>query len=305
MTTTGLRRTSRKIKSSRSDKIFYTVVTVIITLFTLSVILPLLNILASSFSNPTAVVQGRVFFWPVGFTLDGYRAVFRTNDVWIGYRNTLMYTSVGTVFNVSVTMFCGFALSRQELPFRGFMMFLFTFTMFFGGGLIPTFINIVNLGLFNSFWVMIIPGLMSVFSMIIARTFIQSTIPGELYEAAHIDGCDYAYFFFRIVLPLSKAVIAVLVLNYAVGHWNSFFNALIFLRDRELFPLQLFLREILVMNTIDDAMLIDFELMEIRRGIADLLRYSLIVVATLPILCVYPFLQKYFMKGVMIGSLKG
>jgi len=141
--------------------------------------------------------------------------------------------------------------------------------------------------------------------MIIARTFIQSTIPGELYEAAHIDGCDYAYFFFRIVLPLSKAVIAVLVLNYAVGHWNSFFNALIFLRDRELFPLQLFLREILVMNTIDDAMLIDFELMEIRRGIADLLRYSLIVVATLPILCVYPFLQKYFMKGVMIGSLKG
>jgi putative aldouronate transport system permease protein len=294
-----------KIRYSKSDMVFYTIITVIIALFTLSVVLPLLNIVAASFSSATAVMQGKVTFWPVDFTLEGYTAVINNSDVWMGYRNTILYTVTGTLFNVTVTMFCGYGLSRPELPFRGFITFLFTFTMFFGGGLIPTYINIVNLGLYDSFWVMIIPGLMSVYNMIIARTFIQSNIPNELFEAAHIDGCDYARFFYRMVLPLSKAVIAVLALNYAVGHWNSYFGALIYLRTRTMYPLQIFLREILIMNIVDESMIVDQEAMEIKRGMSELLKYSLIIVSTVPILCVYPFIQKYFMKGVMVGSLKG
>ncbi len=295
----------RKIKNSRNDIVFYTVVTVIMAIFTLIVLLPLIYVVSASFSSPKDVAAGRVYLWPVNFSLDGYKAVFRYSDIWIGYRNTIFYTIIGTVINVGITMLAAFPLTRKELPFRNFFTFLFTFTMFFGGGLIPSYINVKNLGMLNSMWALIIPGAMSVTNMIIARTFIQSNIPNELLEAAQIDGCSYGRFFFQMVLPLSKAVLAVLALYYAVGHWNSYFNALIYIMDKAKKPLQIFLRDILVVNTIDSSMLIDPELMEAKQGIADLLKYSLIIVATVPILCVSPFIQKYFMKGVMIGSLKG
>lgn len=222
-----------------------------------------------------------------------------------GYLNTLAYTVIGTIVNISVTMICAYPLTRRELPFRGLIMFLFTFTMFFGGGLIASYLNISNLHMINTFWVMILPGAMSVYNMVLARTFIQSSIPNDLMEAARIDGCSYTRYFFKIVLPLSPAILAVLALNYAVGHWNSYFSALIYLRDRSRFPLQLFLREILIANTIDDSLLVDPESNEIRQGLADVLKYALIVISTLPVLCFYPFAQRYFMQGIMIGSLKG
>lgn len=301
-----MQKTDRNhIKPSVGDKTLTVSVILITALFALVVFIPLWNIVVSSFSDVNAVLGGRVSLWPVDFSLDGYKAVLSNKDVGTGYLNTLAYTVIGTIVNISVTMICAYPLTRRELPFRGLIMFLFTFTMFFGGGLIASYLNISNLHLINTFWVMILPGAMSVYNMVLARTFIQSSIPNDLMEAARIDGCSYTRYFFKIVLPLSPAILAVLALNYAVGHWNSYFSALIYLRDRSRFPLQLFLREILIANTIDDSLLVDPESNEIRQGLADVLKYALIVISTLPVLCFYPFAQRYFMQGIMIGSLKG
>ena len=301
-----MQKTDRNhIKPSVGDKTLTVSVILITALFALVVFIPLWNIVVSSFSDVNAVLGGRVSLWPVDFSLDGYKAVLSNKDVGTGYLNTLAYTVIGTIVNISVTMICAYPLTRRELPFRGLIMFLFTFTMFFGGGLIASYLNISNLHMINTFRVMILPGAMSVYNMVLARTFIQSSIPNDLMEAARIDGCSYTRYFFKIVLPLSPAILAVLALNYAVGHWNSYFSALIYLRDRSRFPLQLFLREILIANTIDDSLLVDPESNEIRQGLADVLKYALIVISTLPVLCFYPFAQRYFMQGIMIGSLKG
>ena len=301
-----MQKTDRNhIRPSVGDKTLTVSVILITALFALVVFIPLWNIVVSSFSDVNAVLGGRVSLWPVDFSLDGYNAVLSNKDVGTGYLNTLAYTVIGTIVNISVTMICAYPLTRRELPFRGLIMFLFTFTMFFGGGLIASYLNISNLHMINTFWVMILPGAMSVYNMVLARTFIQSSIPNDLMEAARIDGCSYTRYFFKIVLPLSPAILAVLALNYAVGHWNSYFSALIYLRDRSRFPLQLFLREILIANTIDDSLLVDPESNEIRQGLADVLKYALIVISTLPVLCFYPFAQRYFMQGIMIGSLKG
>lgn len=301
-----MQKTARNhIRPSVGDKTLTVSVILITALFALVVFIPLWNIVVSSFSDVNAVLGGRVSLWPVDFSLDGYKAVLSNKDVGTGYLNTLAYTVIGTIVNISVTMICAYPLTRRELPFRGLIMFLFTFTMFFGGGLIASYLNISNLHMINTFWVMILPGAMSVYNMVLARTFIQSSIPNDLMEAARIDGCSYTKYFFKIVLPLSPAILAVLALNYAVGHWNSYFSALIYLRDRSRFPLQLFLREILIANTIDDSLLVDPESNEIRQGLADVLKYALIVISTLPVLCFYPFAQRYFMQGIMIGSLKG
>lgn len=301
-----MQKTDRNhIRPSVGDKTLTASVILITALFALVVFIPLWNIVVSSFSDVNAVLGGRVSLWPVDFSLDGYKAVLSNKDVGTGYLNTLAYTVIGTIVNISVTMICAYPLTRRELPFRGLIMFLFTFTMFFGGGLIASYLNISNLHMINTFWVMILPGAMSVYNMVLARTFIQSSIPNDLMEAARIDGCSYTRYFFKIVLPLSPAILAVLALNYAVGHWNSYFSALIYLRDRSRFPLQLFLREILIANTIDDSLLVDPESNEIRQGLADVLKYALIVISTLPVLCFYPFAQRYFMQGIMIGSLKG
>ena len=290
---------------SSGDRRFYTIVHIILIFLAMIVLYPLLYILASSFSSASAVSQGKVFIWPVDFSLAGYKRVFEYERVWVGYRNTIFYTIVGTVVNVAMTLICAYPLARKGLPHKGLFSFLFTFTMMFGGGLIPTYLVVRSLGMVNTIWAMIIPGALSVYQMIIVRTFIMNTIPDELLESAKLDGCDDFRFFFQFVLPLSMAVIAVIALQYAVGHWNNYFTAMIYLNNDRLYPLQVFLREILIMSQMDASDFVDEETAVAIQGMADLIKYSLIVVSTVPILCAYPFLQKYFVKGVMIGSLKG
>lgn len=294
-----------RASSPASDKIYYTISGLILAFILVAVSYPLIFILSASFSSGDAVSSGKVLLWPVDVSLEGYEAVFKNQDIARAYVNTLFYTVLGTFINVTLVMTCAYALSRPKVKGRNFFMFLFTFTMFFSGGLIPFYILLKDLSVLNTIWAMVLPGALSVYNMIIARTFIQSNLPSELLEAAKVDGCNDFRFFFSFVLPLSKAVIAVIALFSAVGHWNAYFNALIFLNDRELYPLQIILREILIMNQVDLSMIMDPELQIANANAAAVLKYALIVVATLPILCVYPFIQKYFVKGVMIGSLKG
>lgn len=293
------------IKKSGSDKIFYMVCYSVVALCVLIVLLPMMYVLAASFSSAAAVNAGKVWLWPVDFSLKGYETVLQYKSVWIGYRNTILYTACGTLINVIVTMLCAYPLSRRELKGRSFFTFMFSFTMLFSGGLIPTYILIRNLGMLNTVWAMLLPGAMSVHNMIIARVSMESNIPRDLLEAAKLDGASDAQYFSRIVLPLSKAVIAVIALYYAVGHWNSYFNAFIYLNDKQLYPLQLFLREILVQNNISSSDITDPEMLAQIQGLATQLKYPVIVVSTLPMICLYPFVRKYFDKGVMVGSLKG
>ena len=305
MVTTRESPRRNRIRNSRSDRIFYAIVTVVITLFTITVLYPILFVIASSFSSGEAVSSGKVLLWPVDFSLDGYRAVLKNKNIGMGYINTIEYTVVGTAVNLAITMLCAYPMSRRDMPLRKTLTFIFCFTMYFGGGLIPSYLLNKNLGLINTFWVMIIPGAMSVYNMIIARTSISTNIPNELLEAATLDGCSDFGFFVRIVLPLSKAIMAVLTLYYAVGHWNNYFSAMIYLNDRDKQPLQIILREILVAGRVESEMMGDAESYAAYAQLADLLKFSLIMVSTVPIMCVYPFIQKYFVKGVMIGSLKG
>ena len=300
-------QTKLKQFNSFSDHAFMAIVYTFLILFALLIILPLLNIVSSSFSSPTAVAQGRVSFWSVDFSLVSYRAVFANSDIMIGFRNSLIYTAIGTFINVAVAMLGAYPLSQRKFYGKKGFTLLFTFTMFFGGGMIPTYILVNNLHMLNTIWAMVLPGALSVYNMIIARTFIQSSIPEELFQAAEIDGSSDFYSFFRIVLPLSKPVLAVLALQFAVGHWNSYFNAMIYLTDRNMFPLQIFLRNILVLNQLDMSKLsgLTAEEMLNRQFLADVIKYAVIVVASVPVMIIYPFVQKYFTKGVMLGSLKG
>ena len=292
-------------RTTRRDRFFYGLINVLLLLLTLVVLYPLVYIVSSSFSSPAAVSAGKVVLWPVDFSLRGYQAVFDYQPVYTGYANTIFYTVFGTLINVVMTISAAYALARKSLPGRGFFSFLFTFTMLFSGGLIPNYLLMKDLGIINTRWAMLLPGAISAYNLIVTRTFIQNTIPDELLEAAQIDGCSDIQFFFRFVLPLSKAVLAVITLFYAVGHWNAYFNAFLYLNKRSLYPLQIYLREILIMNSVDAEMVEDTELQQAMQGMADLLKYSLIVVSSAPILCAYPFLPRYFIKGVMIGSLKG
>lgn len=299
------KRNGRAHKDPVEDKIFYAIVYSIVIIVAIFMLYPLIYILSSSFSSAKAVSSGKVILWPVDLSLQGYIAVFENKDVLLGYRNTIFYTAVGTFINVCMTLITAYPLARKGLPYKGFFMFLFTFTMMFSGGMMPNYILLRDLKMINTIWAMLIPGAIAVYNMVITRTYIQSNIPHDLLEAAHIDGCNDFRFFFAMVLPLSKAIIAVITLYYAVGHWNAYFDAFLYLNTKNLFPLQIFLRDILVSNTIDSSLLVDPELMAAKQGLADLLKYSLIVVSTVPILCLYPFVQKYFIRGVMIGSLKG
>ena len=294
-----------RVRLSRQDKTYYSVVYTLVTLLTLIVLLPLTNVLACSFSAPESVASGKVLLWPVNFSVSGYERVFNTDEIWIGYANTLYYTIVGTFVNVFVTMICAYPLARRGLPYKSFFSFLFAFTMLFSGGLVPTYLLARNLHLLNTRWALIIPGAMGVYQMIVTRTFLVANIPQELLEMSQIDGCNDFRFSWSFVLPLSKAVIAVTAMQYAVGHWNSWFSAFLYLSDDKKYPLQMMLRRILVMNQIKASDYVDEETLVAMEGMADLLKYSLIVVATVPILCAYPFIQKYFVKGIMIGSLKG
>ena len=277
----------------------------VLTLLLIVILYPLIYVLSASFSSGQAVSSGRVWLWPVEPTLAGYEAILRNRMVLVGFYNSLFYTVVGTAINVVMTILAAYPLSRPELPGRRVIAFIFFFTLLFSGGLIPTYLVVRDLGMLSTRWALILPTALSIWNMLIARTFFENSIPKELREAAQLDGCDDFNFLWRVVLPLSGPILAVLALFYGVGHWNSYFNALIYLYDKNLWPLQLVLRDILVQNQVDPNMAANIQGMAAKAQLRELLKYSLIVVATVPLLVVYPFVQRHFVKGVMLGSIKG
>lgn len=293
-----------RIHQTRADRIFDLINGLLLSLILVVVAYPLVYILSASFSSPFAVQRGAVWLFPVEFSLDGYLEVFRYPDIWLGYGNSLFYMVTSIFCGVSVTLGAAFALSRKELPFRNLLMFLFSFTLLFSGGIIPFYIVVKNTIGVNNRWCMILPGALSVWNLIIARTFLLTNIPEELYEAAKVDGCDILRYFFKIVVPLSKSIIAVLTLLIGLSNWNSFLQGFIFLQNKELFPLQIILRNILISNEIMD-MGVNLEEYARNQALRELLKYSLIVVASLPVIILYPLVQKYFLKGIMIGAIKG
>ena len=296
----------RKFKNySLNDKIFYIIITAILTFFFIAVLYPCIFVLSASFSSGVAVQSGKVILFPVDLSIEGYRAVFNTSTVWTGFINSLVYTVVGTTINLVMTLTAAYCLSRRDLPGRNGIMLLFTFTMFFSGGMIPSYMMVQSLGILNTRWALLLPGAIGVYNLIVARTFIINSIPLELLEASQMDGCSDVMYYLKVVIPLSKAIIAVLVLFYGVGHWNAYFNAMIYLHDKSLYPLTLFLREILMASQIDPSTVQDPELQARLAEMAGAIKYSLIVVSMVPVLIIYPFVQKYFVKGVMIGSVKG
>lgn len=288
----------------KKDKTFYIICYLVISVMTLSVLYPIIYVFSASFSSGDAIMQGKVWLWPVDFSLEGYNAVLKYKNVWTGYRNTIFYTVVGTIINIVITMFCAYPLARKNLRGRKWITVLFTFTMLFSGGMIPNYILMKNLKLLNTAWAMLLPGALSVYNMIVARTFIQSNISEELLEATKIDGCNDIQFFYKLLLPLSKSILAVLALWYAVGHWNAYFNAFLYLSDKNLYPLQIFLKEILVQSQIEASMIEAGDAVQVQNTYL-VLKYAMIVVATVPLFSFYPFAQKYFVKGVMVGSVKG
>lgn len=293
------------IDRSFGDRLFNLINYTLLTLLTLIVLYPLVFVLSASISNPEHVLRGDMWLIPKGFNLDAYAKIFQNKDILLGYSNTVLYTVIGTALNVVMTICAAYPLSRRDLAGRGLVTGLIVFTMFFGGGLIPTYLLIKNLNMLDTLWVMIIPNAVSVWNIIIMRTFFQQSIPGELQESAMIDGCTHIQTLLRIVLPLSMPIIAVMVLFYAVGHWNSYFNALIYLTTKEKFPLQLILREILIQSDSGEFVKLTSESAVRMKMSVEGLKYAVLVVANLPMLMLYPFLQRYFVKGIMIGALKG
>ncbi|MCT4543935.1 MAG: carbohydrate ABC transporter permease [Vallitalea sp.] len=301
---------SCKKKSSNiiiQDKIYYIFSYLLLIIVFILVAYPLYFVIIASLSEPNAISNGDVIFRIKGFNLRGYKTIFRSSTIWTGYRNSLLYMGIGTALNLIITLPAAYALSRNKLKGRKIIMLLFTLTMFFKGGLVPTYLLVRKLHLYNTFMIMILINALSVYNLIIAKTFFQTTVPQELIDAAKIDGCDDLRCFISIILPISKAIVAVVGLFYAVGHWNSYFNALIFLRNKELFPLQLVLKNILLKANAIIALMPQGsrDAIEEQQKIAQSLKYGVIIIASLPILIIYPFVQKYFVQGVMIGSVKG
>ncbi|WP_223837216.1 carbohydrate ABC transporter permease [Paenibacillus oceani] len=296
------------IRESWSDRVFNFINKLFLLGVLIAVLYPIIYVISASISDPVYVNQGKMWLFPRGITFEGYQRVFQNPEIWSGYRNTVLYTLGGTFINLLFTVPAAYALSRKDLLGRGPMMGLIVFTMFFGGGLVPTFLLVSELGMLNTVWALVIPNTVAVYNLIICRTFFQMNIPRELQESAEIDGCSNTMLFIKIVLPLSAPIIAVMALYYGVAHWNSYFSAIIYLKDRSLYPLQLILREILVQNQMSDAMLMtgdDMEAMAKQARIADIIKYAVMIVSSLPIIIVYPFMQRFFMKGVLIGSVKG
>lgn len=295
----------RKLRHCKEDRRLYAVVNILMILLAIVILYPMIYVVSSSFSSGQAVASGQVFLLPVDFSLKGYELVFAYKQVWVGYRNAIFYTVVGTVFNLLLNTLAAYPLARRNFQGKGFYMTFFMIPMFFSGGLIPTYILMTKLHLVNTPWVMIFNAALSIHNMIVMRTYFQNSIPGELHEAARIDGISDIGYLLKVVIPLSKAIFAVITLYYAVGHWNAYFGAMVYLRDRELFPLQLVLRDILNANQIDLSQIEDTELLKQLTNATDVMRYALIIVSSVPVLVAYPFVQKFFEKGVMIGSVKG
>jgi len=309
----GAVKVTRRKKKSWDDWVFDIACAAILIILVAAVIYPIYYILIASFSDPIYATIGKPLLYPKGINFEGYKMVLQEKRLWMGYGNTIFYTVVGTTIGVMICMMAGYAFSRKDLPGGSFLMKLYVFTMYFGGGMIPTFLVVKNLGLLDTRAVMIILGSVSVYNIIVIRATLQSSIPDELYEAALMDGCRNTKFFLQIVLPLSKAIIAVMVLYIAVGYWNSYMNGVLYLTDGQKYPLQMILNQILQstnmggkisagdMGTTAELMKMQEENMKK----VQLIKYGIIVVSSAPIICVYPFIQKYFIKGVMIGSVKG
>ncbi|MBQ7841509.1 MAG: carbohydrate ABC transporter permease [Lachnospiraceae bacterium] len=299
----------KKIKRCKEDVIFDTILFIVLTLILIIVAYPLWWVIISSVSAPAAVSGGRVVWLPVGFNLNGYKEVFENDQVVSSFINSVIYTVCGVLVNLAVTLPTAYALSREKFSGKRFITMFYIITMFFGGGLIPTYLVVKGCGLLNTMWALILPGCLSVYNMIVARTFFKSNISEELYEAAEIDGCTQGKFFFQIALPLSGAITAIMVLYYGVGHWNSYFSALVYLSDQDKYPLQLVLRSILITNqtalsqtaTTAEAR----AALQEKKQLIEVMKYSLIIISSIPVLILYPFIQKHFVKGVMVGSVKG
>lgn len=290
---------------SRNDKLFDWLNNLFFIVVSIIVIYPIYFMFIASFSNPDAVNTGQTFLWPKDITLDGYKEIFSNSRIWTGYKNSIIYALLSMVIRTSLTITAGYALSRKDLIGGNFFMMMIIFTMFFSGGLIPTYLIVRDMDMVNTVWAMILPGAVSAYNLIIVRTFFQQTIPDELLEASAIDGCSNIRFFMKIVLPLSLPIIAVIALFSAVQEWNGYFTALIYLRDSDMHPLQLILRDILVQNQAQDLLSEDaVEAMQ-RQKAAEQIKYGVIIVSSIPMLLLYPFLQRFFIKGVMIGSVKG
>lgn len=307
MSTFTAKKYHRSLRSR--DDIFVDAVALIISVLILIVVLyPLIYIVSASVSEPKDVALGNVIFFPIGFTLEGYQNILKFGDIWLGYRNTIFYTVVGTLMNLAVTLPAAFALSRKDLVGNKFFTFMFALTMFFSGGMIPTYLVYKQLNMINTIWCMLIPGLIIMWNTVVCRTYFQTSIPYELQEASKIDGCGDIVLFVRIILPLSAPIIGVMTMYYAVGHWNSYFNAMIYLSRHELYPLQLFLRNILLLDTTAAMLGADAEQQREMLRLAQLkesMKFGIIVLSSLPMLIMYPFFQKYFVKGTMVGAIKG
>lgn len=304
---------NNRIKGTVGDRIFDGVNAVILAAVTVITLYPLIYVLSASVSDPQAVATGKMVLWPIGFNIDGYEQAFAYSEIWTGYANTIFYTVVGTLLNILVTIPAAYAVSRKDLKGRNFVMIMFIITMYIGGGLIPCYLNMYEFGLVNNRASLLVVGLCTAYNMIVARTFFSNTIPNELQEAGYLDGCSTFQLFSKIVLPLSAPIIVVMALYYGVAHWNEYFNAFVYLgTKREMYPLQVILKEILTQSQLSaDALMqggfTQEEIEELERmgETADRLKYCIIVVSAAPMLAIYPWLQKFFNKGVMIGSVKG
>ena len=301
-----MKRNKIAVKILHSDRIFDAVNILLMCILLLIFVWPLWFVLIASVSDPSQVWLGNVVLLPKKFTMIAYKAVLDYGAIWIGYRNTIFYTVVGTILNLVMTICAAYPLSRKEFMPRNVLMFLFMLTMYFSGGLIPTYLVVGKLHLLNTPWAMMIPGAVSIYNIIITKTYFVNSIPKSMQEAAELDGANSFQFMMRIVLPLSKPILAVIALYYAVGHWNDFFTALIYINEKNLMPLQSFLRDLLMTNkmSLSNMQGLDAAASEAKLQLAQTLKYSAIIVSTVPVLCIYPFIQKYFVKGVMIGSIK-
>lgn len=288
----------------RSDKTFDVIVGILAAIVILIVLVPLVFVAAASFSDPDRVIRGEVLFWPKGVTLKAYTMVFENKDIWRGFANTIFYTAAGTFISVIMTILAAYPLSRKNLRGRNVIMMAILFTMYFSGGMVPTYLLVRDLGMYNTIWALLIPNALSTYNLIVAKTFFENSIPEELYESARLDGCGNIPMLIKIVLPLSKAIMAVLVLYYAVAIWNAYFDALIYIKDSSMHPLQIVLRNILLLGQTEQMGTNDVGMAE-KIKMAEAIKYSVIVVSSIPMLALYPFVQKYFVKGVMIGAVKG
>ena len=298
------KKNTRPIKQSAGDRVFDIVNAIIMTLITIVIVYPLYYVLLASITDPTVVNTGKLLLYPEAPYIDGYKRAFSYAPLWTGYKNTLIYTFVGTIISLICTIPAGYALSRMDLPGRRVIMFLFTFTMFFNGGIVPLYLVVQNLHIYDTIWAVALPVAVSVYNLIVCRSFFDTGIPIEMLEAAKIDGCNDFVFFFRIVIPLSSTIIAVMCLFYATALWNQFFNALMFLSGQDKMPLQVVLRNLVLSNQVN-SITSNAQEIAMRQRLAEQLKYCTVVLAAAPLLIVYPFLQKYFAKGVMVGAVKG